>query len=106
MEFVHFTSCDILVILKNKALRWCRHGAELGSASLQHRLAMHLLVGENCTKNQSQALVWLRRAAEQGYAAAQNNLGVVLAAGQQKKHTHTQKDNVFFGADLRICYVI
>ena len=34
-----------------EALRWCERGARLGSASLQHRLAMHLLVGKNCAKD-------------------------------------------------------
>ena len=63
---------------------------------------MHLLVGENCTKNQDDALVWLRRAAEQGYAAAQNNLGVVLAAGQQEK----RQFGFFFATDLHICYML
>ena len=85
---------------KPEALRWCRHGAELGSASLQHHLAMHLLVGENCTKNPDDALVWLRHAAEQGYAAAQNNFG--SSAGSRP----TRKKTIWFLFCYRSTYML
>ena len=37
----------------SEALRWCAVGAELGLAELQHRWALHLLLGEGCEKDEA-----------------------------------------------------